>query len=220
MVFLTTNSLDDSSRFGHATDSSRAKRFAVTGGIACGKSTFARFLLDRGCDVLDADDVVHRLQAPGGRAVSMILEAFGSAVIGPEGGVNRVVLGRLVFEQPHERERLNAIVHPMVRAELDDWFRQRRNGVLRFAVIPLLFEVGWQDDWDYIVCVVCRAAEQMRRLRQRGLTAEASTRRLQAQWSVEQKARLSDRVIWNDGSVDMLRREAERLVHDLSEKQV
>lgn len=220
MSFSITNSLDDSRPFGHAVIIPHAQRVAITGGIACGKSVFARFLSDLGCEVIDADDVVHRLEAPGGCAVPLISKAFGPAVIGADGGVDRGALGRLVFAEPRERERLNALVHPLVRAELDAWFQRRGGGAARFAVIPLLFEVGWRDAWDMIVCVACRAEEQARRLRGRGLTDEESARRLRAQWPVAEKARLADRVIWNDGSLEMLRREAERLVRDLSEKQV
>lgn len=214
-----TNSLDDSRHLGHPIALPRLNRLAITGGIACGKSTFARCLADLGCEVLDADDVVHWLEAPGGCAVPMILEAFGPTVIASDGGVCRELLGRLVFADPLARQRLNGIIHPMVRAKLDDWFQRAPEGRLQFAVVPLLFEVSWGEEWDLIVCIACHAAEQARRLMARGFTAEEAAGRMRAQWPIEEKARVSDRVIWNDDSVESLRREAEHLVRDLSEKQ-
>jgi len=176
-------------------------------------------LADLGCEVLDADEVVHRLEAPGGRAVPAIVGAFGAGMIGADGAVRREALGSVVFSDPVQRERLNAIVHPLVREELDAWFRSASTGKLRFAVIPLLFEVGWRDGWDAVVCLACRAPEQMRRLRQRGLTEEEAAARIGAQLPIGEKARLADRVVWNDGSLEALRREAEHLVRDLSESQ-
>ena len=175
--------------------------------------------MDLGCDVLDADDVVHCMEAPGGWAVPIILKTFGPTVLASDGGVSREALGKLVFADPVARQHLNDIIHPMVRTKLDEWFQHRQDGRLRFAVVPLLFEVGWDEEWDFIVCIACDAAEQARRLKARGLTAEETAGRIRAQWPIEKKARVSDRVIWNDESLESLRREAERLVRDLSEKQ-
>jgi dephospho-CoA kinase len=212
-----TNSLDGPPDKGHHARIPEEKRFAVTGGIACGKSVFARFLAESGCEILDADDVVHRLESPGGRAVPLLAKAFGPAVCAADGGIRRDVLGRLVFSDPIARERLNAIIHPLVRAELDVWFRRPQTGKLRFAVIPLLFEVGWRDHFDCVVCLACSAATQTKRLLGRGLTEDEAALRIGAQWPVGEKARLSDRVVWNDGSLEALRREADSLVRDLSE---
>ena len=161
--------------------------------------------------------MVHRLEAPGGRAVPLLAETFGPTVCAADGGIRRDVLGRLVFSNPDARERLNAIIHPLVRDELDGWFRRPQTGKLRFAVIPLLFEVGWQDHFDCVTCVACSAATQTGRLLSRGFTDEDAALRIGAQWPVEKKARLSDRVVWNDGSLEALRREADGLVRDLSE---
>ncbi len=217
--FFRMNPLDAPPRLGHTANPSPVKRLAITGGIACGKSSFARFLSDLGCEILDADDVVHCLEAPGGRAVQAVLNAFGPAVLGPDGAIHRESLARVVFADTGEREKLNAIIHPLVRDEFACWFQQPSTTCLRFAVIPLLFEVGWRDQWDCVVCVACSPSEQKRRLLGRGLTEKEAALRINAQLPIEEKARLSDRVVWNDGSLEALRREAENLVRDLSEKQ-
>jgi dephospho-CoA kinase len=213
----SANSLDGPPDKGHHGRTPEEKRFAVTGGIACGKSAFSRFLADSGCEVLDADDVVHRLESPGGRAVPLLAEAFGPAVCAADGGIRRDVLGRLVFSDAVARERLNGIIHPLVRAELDGWLRRPKTGKLRFAVIPLLFEAGWRDHFDCVVCLACSVATQTGRLLSRGLTEKEAALRIGAQMPVGEKARLSDRVVWNDGSLEALRREADVLVRDLSE---
>jgi dephospho-CoA kinase len=211
------NSLDGAPNKGHHAHIPEEKRFAVTGGIACGKSVFARFLVESGCEVLDADDVVHRLEAPDGRAVPLLADAFGSTVCSADGGILRKVLGRLVFSDPVARKRLNAIIHPLVRNELDAWFRRPQTGRLRFAVVPLLFEAGWRDQFDRVVCLACSAAKQTERLISRGLTDKEAALRIGAQMPIGEKVRLSDRVVWNDGSLEALRREADGLVRDLSE---
>ncbi|MDD4020057.1 MAG: dephospho-CoA kinase, partial [Kiritimatiellae bacterium] len=91
------------------------KRAAITGGIACGKSLFSRHLGRLGVEILDADDVVHSLEAPGGEAVPALVSLFGSRVIGADGGVDRNVLGELVFEDAAARARVNGVLHPLVR---------------------------------------------------------------------------------------------------------
>ena len=93
-------------------------KIALTGGIACGKSLFAKFLRELGIHVLDADDVVHELEAPGGAAVPAICARFGAGVLAPDGGIDRPALARLVFADPAARTDLEAIVFPLVRVAL------------------------------------------------------------------------------------------------------
>ena len=94
---------------------------AVTGGIACGKSTVARMLPEFGGDVLDTDDVAHELQAPGGVAVAPIVQTFGTSVLNADGGIDRRRLAPVVFSDPAALVRLNAIVHPLVLARVRSW---------------------------------------------------------------------------------------------------
>jgi len=189
------------------------KRIALTGGIACGKSTLAGFLEERGCDVLDADAVVHALEAPGGAAVTRLVEAFGPEVRDRDGGIDRRRLGEIVFADEACRLRVNRILHPLVKEELARWLRKPAQGP-KVAVIPLLFEVGWDGEWDEVVCVACTGAEQLRRLRARGLNAEEANRRLAAQMPLAEKERRAGRVVRNDGDREALRNEAARLVKE------
>jgi dephospho-CoA kinase len=193
-------------------------RIAITGGIACGKSLFSRFLNEKGVDILDADDVVHRLEAPGGAAVERIRSLFGEKVVRPDGGVDRTVLGGMVFGDQEARERLNRAVHPLVKQEIREWL-----GVpgerLKAVVIPLLFEAGWDNDWDVIVCLVSSEAVQVGRLvRKRGLSCAQALERIAAQMPVAEKAARSHLVVNNDADADVLASEAARVYRFLRER--
>ena len=193
-------------------------RVAITGGIACGKSLFSRFLSERGVDILDADDVVHRLEAPGGAAVGVIRSIFGKNVVRPDGGVDRVALGNIVFGDACARERLNRVVHPLVRQCIREWL-DRSGGRLKAVVIPLLFEAGWDGEWDVIICLVSSEAAQTERLmRLRGLSAEQARARLAAQMPLADKAARSHLVVKNDADAEALEREAAEVHRFLMER--
>ncbi|MCL1921139.1 MAG: dephospho-CoA kinase [Kiritimatiellaeota bacterium] len=184
---------------------------AITGGIACGKSLFAACLQRLGVEVLDADDVTHALEAPGGAAVGPIRRRFGEAVIAPDGGVDRVALAGVVFADTKAREDLNALLHPMVRQVIDGW-REHPGATRRAAVIPLLFEVGWERDWDRIICVSSDTQAQIDRLmRFRGLSAEQARQRLEAQLPIAEKAARAHLTVHNNAGTEWLAEEAKRI---------
>jgi dephospho-CoA kinase len=193
------------------------KRIALTGGIACGKSALAGFLAECGCDVLDTDALTHALEAPGGTAVAPIVAAFGPDMRAADGGIDRNRLGQQVFTDEAARLRLNGIVHPLVGEALTRWLATPGE-CPKVAVIPLLFEVGWAAGWDGVVCVACAEAEQMRRLQARGLSAAAARARVAAQLPLAEKIRQANCVVWNDGDLAALRREAIRLRDEWVEK--
>ena len=180
---------------------------AVTGGIACGKSTLARFLAEAGCAVLDTDDVAHALQASGGLAVAPIAGEFGAGVLAPDGSIDRGKLGKIVFADPSALARLNAIVHPMVGCEVARWIAARGDGVCKAVLVPLLYETGLDRKfgWDATVAVVCRPEEQLRRLMGRGLRRDEALARISSQMPCAEKARRSDYVVENDGGIAQLR---------------
>ena len=197
------------------------KRFAITGGIACGKSTVAAWLPQWGGAVLDADDVVHALEGPGGEAVAPIRAAFGPDVVGADGAVDRSALGRRVFRDPAALAVLNGLVHPLVRRRIGEWLAAPAPAGTRFraAIIPLLFEAGWETAaWDAVIAIVSDEAEQLRRLEARGLGAAEARLRLASQMTCAEKARRADYAIWNNGTVDALRDAAGRLFQALLEK--
>jgi dephospho-CoA kinase len=193
-------------------------RVAITGGIACGKSLFSHYLGQLGVDVLDADDVVHRLEAPGGAAVAAIRSLFGEQVVRPDGGIDRAALGDIVFHHEAARDQLNRLIHPLVKEVIHEWL-ELPGGRLKAVVIPLLFEVGWDRDWDVIICLACSEAVQIDRLiRVRGLSAEQARKRVAAQMPVAEKAARSHRVVNNDADAEALAREASEVYRFLIER--
>lgn len=193
-------------------------RVAITGGIACGKSLFSRYLAEKGVDILDADDVVHALEAPGGAAVAAIRSAFGEKVVRADGGIDREALGALVFGDSEARERLNSVVHPLVKQAIRDWLGGP-DSRLKAVAIPLLFEVGWEVDWDVVICLVSSEAVQAERLmRSRGLSAAQARERIAAQMPVADKAARSHLVVNNNAGADALAREASRVYRFLTER--
>lgn len=192
-------------------------KIVITGGIASGKTLFCSYLSDLGFDILDADDVVHSLEAPGGAAVQPIADAFGECVIKKDGSVDRVKLGKLVFNDAAVRAKLNSIVHPLVEKSMKKWLEQPHEGIPA-VVIPLLFELGWEEQYDCVVTLVSDKKLQIQRLiEMRGCTEAEAEARFASQLPVPYKADHSHIVANNNGSADALRSEAER-VHSLLKK--
>jgi len=193
-------------------------KIALTGGIACGKSTVAQFLNELGVETIDADDIVHELI--------------------PDTAERRRLAAE-VFADPEKRKALEARLHPLVkerirvflggeadngrqttdngRGHLDirtldapgpenQTIKQSNNQTILLAVIPLLFETHWDAEYDIICCVrSARATQVARMMTTRGYTREEAEARLAAQMSVEEKASKSHYVIDNDGSVEELK---------------
>ena len=189
---------------------------AVTGPFASGKSTFVRLLGELGAETASADDTVHHLLQNDQQAISRIIERFGEEVRGEE-GIDRKALGREVFGDSEALADLEGILHPLVRRETD-----RRIGAsgadLFVAEIPLLFETGRDEDFDYTVAVVVPEERRRAWAEERGVD-EASLRGIEArQLSGEEKAKRADLVVQNDGDLDRLREQAEELGRKVRER--
>lgn len=196
------------------------KRIAVTGGIACGKSTAAQMLRELGGEILDTDDVAHEVEGPGGEAVEAIAKAFGKEVVAADGSVDRRALSAKVFGKPDALSLLNSIVHPVIGRRVDEWLNGNSEGKFKAVLIPLLFEVGMDRsmNWDATVAVVCSAENQFARLLGRGHSANEAKARIASQMSCAEKAEKADYAIWNDGGFDDLRKEVSRVVTAILEK--
>lgn len=192
-----------------------ALAFALTGGIACGKSMAEACFVACGCRVLDADAVVRALEAPGGAAVAPIVARFGETVRSVEGGIDRAVLAARVFGDAAARQVLEAVVHPRVRAAARAWLAEARPNDISLFSAALLFECGWEAEWPQgTVCVVASEAAQLRRMTQvRGMTLEAARARLAAQMPVAEKARRARWTLRNDkDDLPALRAQVQTLV--------
>ena len=182
---------------------------AVTGPFASGKSTFVRFLGELGAETVSSDEIVHGLLRDDERAISRVVERFGEGVRG-ERGIDRKALGREVFGDPEALADLEAILHPLVRRETDRRMEASETDVF-VAEIPLLFEAGRGDDFDYTVAVVVPEGRRRSWSEERGVDEEALRGIEARQLSGEEKARRANLVVQNDGDLDKLRVEAQRL---------
>lgn len=182
----------------------RALWIGLTGGIASGKSTVVAMLRELGAAVVDADRIVHEVQAKGGEAYGPIVAAFGPGVVGPDGELDRPALARRIFADPEARRRLEAIVHPIVRRRMAEEAEAAVRAGARAVIldIPLLFETRYRADFDQIWVVYVDPQTQLHRLMARdGLDEAEARRRIAAQVPLEEKRRLADVVIDNRGDL-------------------
>ena len=198
----------------------------LTGGIGTGKSTVARILARLGAVVIDADAIVHELQAPGMPMLAEIAAAFGPVLIGPDGALDRARLGDLVFRDPEARRRLGQIVHPGVGTEMLRRLEAAREARVGLVVldIPLLFEgrkagTGSAALLAFDASVLVYAPEPLQIERQVARDAygrDEALRRVRSQMPIEEKRALADFVIDNSGSLT----DTERQVRELYERLV
>lgn len=177
-------------------------KVGLTGGIATGKSYVVRLLRDAGVPVIDSDVLARQAVAPGTPGLAAITARFGAGLVTASGELDRAALGELVFRDAEARRDLEAIVHPVVRRGIADFFSSVAPGTpLAVADIPLLFETHGERHFDTLVVVACKPAAQIERVMARdGLSREAAERRVAAQLPIEEKVRRADYVIRTDGT--------------------
>ncbi|MDO4527548.1 MAG: dephospho-CoA kinase [bacterium] len=191
-----------------------ALHIALTGGIACGKSMAERCFAEAGCRVLDADQVVRELEAPGGAAVEAIVQHFGETVRARDGGIDRVALASIVFNDKSARQALESILYPMLKNVIAQWLSKEKPEDISLFSAALLFECDWAKDWPHVVCVVASEATQLRRMMQHRQMSESDAHaRLSAQMPIAEKASLADAIIYNDvDDINPLKEQIQQLV--------
>jgi dephospho-CoA kinase len=184
----------------------------LTGGIATGKSTVARMLVERGAVVIDADLLAREVVEPGEPALEEIATEFGRGVLDSGGRLDRAALGEVVFADPQRRRRLEAITHPRITALMQQRIAAALQSYAPLVVvdIPLLFE-NRRDSWmEGVMLVYADTSTQVRRMRERdGFSEEEARRRIAAQMAVDEKRRMATWVIDNGASVDDTRRQVD-----------
>lgn len=180
----------------------------LTGGIATGKSTVARFLEENGAVVIDADNLSREAVAPGSRALERVVALFGADMLLPDGSLDRKRLGRLVFANLDKRRQLEEILHPEIRRLADeriDSLATEGHGVV-FYMAPLLIESGATDRVDEIWVVTVRPDVQRERLMARdGIGLEEAERIIASQMPLDEKERRGRIVIDNSGTPEQTR---------------
>ena len=177
----------------------------LTGGIGSGKSAAAAMFAELGAAVVDTDTISRELTGPGGAAMDALCQAFGGEYITPDAALDRGKMRRLVFQDPEARKKLEAILHPMIRAESRARIAKATAPYV-VVVVPLLFETGAYRNLTHRVVVVDAAVEhQIRRtVRRAGLAEDEVRAIIAAQLPRPERLARADDVLANDGSIEDL----------------
>ena len=195
------------------------KVIGLTGGIASGKSTVTDFLRRQGYPVIDADQVVHELQAKGGKLYQVLVAEFGNSILTAEGDLDRKKLGQVVFENAGLRAHLSHLQDQIIREELlarRDALKQTEDVI--FMDIPLLYEADYSGEVDEVWLVYVDKAQQLERLMKRnGFSVQDAENRLNAQLSLEEKRAKAQVLIDNSGVIEETFARVALLLEDLQD---
>jgi dephospho-CoA kinase len=190
----------------------------LTGGIGTGKSAASAFLRELGVTVIDADEGTRAVQALGSDGLRRLVEAFGPRILTADGALDRAALGATVFADAAARQRLNAIVHPLVREWMADRLQEaaERGDEAVVLDVPLLFETRGTEGLEAVILVYSPEELQLKRLvEQRGMDERAARERIAAQMPIDDKRRLASHVIVNTGTLEDLRGAVQRTWADV-----
>jgi dephospho-CoA kinase len=193
-------------------------RVGLTGGIGAGKSAVSRLLAARGAVVIDSDVLAREVVARGTDGLAEVVETFGD-VLTPDGELDRPAVGRLVFGDAEARRKLEAIIHPRVRARAAEIEAAAPDEAVVVHDIPLLVETGQADKFDLVLVVDVPPELQLKRLTElRGMSAEEAGRRIASQASREDRLAAADIVVGNSGSLADLERRIDEVWAELSRR--
>lgn len=177
---------------------------AMTGGLACGKSTAAESFERLGVTVIDTDEVARWLTGVDGRAVGRVKEAFGDSMMNPDGSLARDKMRQLVFTQPESLTKLEDILHPMVKEE-SILRMEKAEGAYGVLVVPLLFETGYYLEHSFTSLTIEAPLEaQMERILSKGWTREEAEGAIRRQYESQLRREHADVVVDNDGTIEEL----------------
>jgi dephospho-CoA kinase len=185
----------------------------VAGQTGCGKSRVARVFAELGATVLSGDEIGREVVEGDSRVVKRLSDVFGDSILDSKGRLRRKRLAQVAFADPEKTDQLNRIVHPALLKKLRRLIREYRRlpgpGVV-IVDAALIFDWGLQEELDLVILVDSRCEDQIRRLREQGLTREESLQRIKRQMPKHRQRRLADMVIRNDGTLSDLKRKALR----------
>ena len=179
-------------------------RVGLTGGLASGKTFVGHALADLGCLLIQADELGRQVLEQGGQTYDAVVASFGREILDPNGNINRRSLAKIVFANPEELARLNALVHPRVKEReraLAEEFAQKQPDGIAVTEAAILVETGSYKDYDRLIVAVCRPEQQIERAMERdGASREEVLNRLRRQMPLEDKVKHADFVIDTSGT--------------------
>lgn len=187
----------------------------LTGGMGCGKSTAAALFAEHGFTRLDADQVVRDVLLRRPDIIAAVRARCGDGVIADDGQIDRARLGEIVFRDDEALRWLEGLLHPELQRHWEGIYAAARD--TKFIVeVPLLFEKGLENRFDFTICVTTSSDLQLRRLEQRGVPPGIARQRLAKQLPLARKCELADFVLLNDGTLEFLREQVSELARRLS----
>ncbi len=186
----------------------------LTGGIGCGKTTAAALFVQRGFRLLDSDALIRETVLPSPAVVAALRRRYGEEVFRSDGTVDRAALASRVFPHDAERQWLEELTHPALFGLWRSAFAAEP-GADWIVEVPLLFEKGLENWFDFTVCVASSAPQQLARLEQRGLPRALAEQRISKQLPLAHKIESADFVLWNDGTPEFLEAQIRRLIDTL-----
>ncbi|HEX5430621.1 MAG TPA: dephospho-CoA kinase [Bryobacteraceae bacterium] len=179
-------------------------RVGLTGGLASGKSFVAGILGELGCRIVRADEIGRQVEEPGGEAYDGIVAEFGKEILAPDGFIDRRKLAAQVFRDPERLKKLNALVHPPVRArihKIEDEFAQAHPDGICVTEAAILVETGSYREYDHLIVAVCRPEQQIERAISRDrMTRAEALERISRQMPLREKLKYAAYVIDTSGA--------------------
>lgn len=191
-------------------------KIGITGNIASGKSTVEKFLIEKDYSVIDADDIAHEL-LKNQSVKTQILNAFAQYDITENNEISRPKLGKIIFADEAERKKLESIMHPLIRKEIQHFFASKKEEEnIVFVSVPLLFEAKFDDLFDKILLICADDEIREKRLTQRNeLTPEMAKNRIAIQMSQDKKKPMSAYIVFNNSSIEDLKLQINALEFNL-----
>ena len=191
----------------------------LTGGVASGKSVVSRILKEEGAYLIDADQIARELVQPRTSAWEELVKVFGKEILQKDGSIHRKQLAAKVFSDPKQRDLLNRTLHPRIKEEMGRRLKaigQKDPEAIVVIDAPLLVETGDHREMDKVIVVISTEAQQIARLREReGMDQEEARRIMASQIATEEKVKVADFVIRNEGSLEETERRAREVFQEL-----
>jgi dephospho-CoA kinase len=193
-------------------------KVGLTGGIGAGKSTVADLFSQKGAVVIRSDELARQVIEPQTPGFQQVIDRFGKDFVNSEGYIDRAKLAQIVFHDDAALKDLENIIHPLVRSKTNQIIDQHTSETIIVNEIPLLLEKKMESLFDFLVIVISSEKNRLERLAQRGLTTEQATARMAKQVSDDERKAAADFLIVNDGNLDQLEADVEKIWQTLQER--
>ena len=193
-------------------------KVGLTGGIGAGKSTVADLFSQKGAVVIRSDELARQVIEPQTPGFQQVIDRFGEDFVNSEGYIDRAKLAQIVFQDDAALKDLENIVHPLVRSRTNQIIDQHTSETIIVNEIPLLLEKKMESLFDFLVIVISSEKNRLERLSQRGLTTGQATARMSKQVSDDERKAAADFLIVNDGNLDQLEADVEKIWQTLQER--